>query len=549
MRKIFMDPRTSEDDRKWDDPMLDGLAGGFKAAKNLLKGERQLTEANIEAAVKQVRQSLLEADVAFPVVKAFTASVTEKAVGQSVKTQIKSKVGKKLQLSPLEHFVGICSEELEALMGPAGEGITYNEAGITTVMMVGLQGAGKTTSVGKLARYLLDEGKKPLLVAADIYRPAAVHQLKVLGDRLGVPVYTREQATPPQLCSEALEEAKRNGRDVVIFDTAGRLAVDEPLMAELDDIKTRTNPDNVFLVVDAMIGQDAVNTAKTFNDRLEVDGFIMTKLDGDARGGAALSIKYITGKPIQFLGMGENLDNLEVFRPQGLASRILGMGDIVGLAQDFQKHVDEEKAEKDAERMLKGQFTMTDFLDQIKMIQKMGSLKDVMGKMPGMADMMGGKSPDDSELTKIESMVLSMTPKERLDTKLFSAQSSRIRRVAKGSGRPEKDVAGLLQRFGMMKQMMGAVGQNPGLLGRIPGMKNIAQMGKIAKAYKGGANPLADIMGPGGMPSGGMGGIPGMHGMGASKSQHTKSAALSGKAKKDKRKSQKKARQKNKKKR
>lgn len=534
--------------------MLEGLSGGFKAAKNLLKGERQLTEANIEAAVRKVRQSLLEADVAFPVVKEFTAKVTEKAVGQSVKTQVKSKVGKKLQLSPTEHFIGICSEELEALMGPPGEGIHFQDQSITTIMMVGLQGAGKTTTTGKLAKYVVDQGKKPLLVAADIYRPAAIRQLQVLGERLDVPVYTRTDATPPQLCSEALEEAKRTGRDVVIFDTAGRLAVDEPLMAELDAICTRTKPDSIFMVVDAMIGQDAVNTAKTFNDRLAVDGFIMTKLDGDARGGAALSIKSITGKPIQFLGMGEDLDNLEVFRPQGLASRILGMGDIVGLAQDFQKHVDEDKAEKDAERMLKGQFTMTDFLDQIKMIQKMGSLKDVMEKMPGMSDMMGGKSPDDSELSKIESMVLSMTPDERTNTKLFSAQSSRVRRVAKGSGHKEADVSGLLQRFGMMKQMMGAVGKNPGLLGRIPGMKNIAQMSKIAKAYKGGGNPLADMMGgASGMPAmpglgGGMPAMPGMPGFaGASKSLHTKAAALSGKAKKDKRKSQKKARQKNKK--
>jgi signal recognition particle subunit SRP54 len=343
-----------------------------------------------------------------------------------------------------------------------------------------------------------------MLVAADIYRPAAVEQLKVLGEKLSVPVFHLEGKSPPEICEAAVKRAYESNRDVVIFDTAGRLAIDEPLMQELDDIKRRTKPNEVFFVIDAMIGQDAVNTARTFNDRVGVTGVILTKLDGDARGGAALSIKEVTGKPIKFLGMGESLDKLEEFRPEGLASRILGMGDIVGLMKDFEGVVDAEKAEEDAVRMLKGKFDMQDFLDQIRLIQKMGSLKDLFEKMPffpgGLPE---GVSLDDKELTKIEAMISSMTVDERKHPERFVVTSwetivqggqlkqrrkaadydeRRLKRVARGSGRKELEVKELLNKFAMMRQMMTQMGAQTGLLGKIPGFKQIAQMRQMTKA-------------------------------------------------------------------
>lgn len=521
--------------------MLESVSSGFKAAKNFLAGERQLTESNIEEALRKVRQSLLEADVAFPVVKSFLERVKAEAIDKTVSTSLKNKLGKNKKLGPSEHFIGICYEALEALMGPVDTSIKHGKD-LTTIMMVGLQGSGKTTTTGKLAKKLIDEGKKPLLVAADIYRPAAVEQLKVLGRKLDVPVFSENGVNPPDLCAAALNFAKENGRNAVLFDTAGRLAIDEVLMEELRQIKAVTSPDNIFLVADAMVGQDAVNTSAEFNRVMDVDGFILTKLDGDARGGAALSIKEVTGKPIKFLGMGEHLDNLEEFRPQGLASRILGMGDIVGLAQDFQKHVDEKQAEDDAKRMLSGQFTLNDFLSQIKLIQKMGSMKDLVDKMPGLSEAVPKKDINDGELVKIESMVLSMTPKERERPELFSKQKSRLARVAKGCGRKENDVSGMLKRFNMMGQMMQAVGQQPGLLGRLPGFKQFGQMSKMAKAYGGGN--MANLMGQM-APAGASGGFSGMPGMGQKRSKLLQQAPSS-KTKKNKRKADKKARKKNK---
>src|SRR5262249_38425527 len=371
--------------------------------------------------------------------------------------------------------------------------LRWAKKGPTGIMMVGLQGSGKTTTVGKLARHLEKKHKKkPLLVAADVYRPAAIEQLKVLGEQVGMPVYAEEGkgATPPEIAQHAMQWAMQHGRDVVIFDTAGRLAIDAPLMAELQEIDRRVQPANIFLVVDAMIGQDAVNTASAFHDKLNIDGVILTKLDGDARGGAALSIKEVTGKPIKFLGMGESMDKLEEFRPDGLASRILGMGDIVGLVKDFEEVVDAEKAEEDAVRMLKGKFDMQDFLEQIRVIQKMGSLKDIFEKMP----FFGGGLPegvnlDDRELTKIEAIISSMTNEERRrpekfvvtsweeivkEGKKFKRKSAdydprRVRRVASGSGRTEVEVKELLHKFASMRQMMVQLGASTGLLGKIPG--------------------------------------------------------------------------------
>jgi signal recognition particle subunit SRP54 len=482
--------------------MLETLTKGFRNAKARLTGQAELTPDNIEEALRDVRMSLLEADVEFKVVKTFLEKVKEEAVGQSVK--LRAKIGDRaLSATPEQHFIKICQEKLIELMGEPDSSIELAKKGPTGIMMVGLQGSGKTTTVGKLARHLEKQKHRPMLVAADIYRPAAVDQLKVLGERLEMPVFHLEGKTPPEICEAAVKRAYETNRDVVIFDTAGRLAIDEPLMAELDDIKKRTRPNEVFYVVDAMIGQDAVNTARTFNDRVGVTGVILTKLDGDARGGAALSIREVTGRPIKFLGTGESLDKLEEFRPEGLASRILGMGDIVGLMKDFEEVVDAEKAEEDAVRMLKGKFDMQDFLDQVGMIQKMGSLKDLFEKMPffpgGLPE---GVNLDDKELVKIKSLISSMTVEERKHPEVFVVTSwetiasgqgkevrrrkaadydeRRVKRVARGAGRKEHEVKELLNKFAMMRQMMTSMGAQSGLLGKIPGFRQIAQMKKMA---------------------------------------------------------------------
>jgi signal recognition particle subunit SRP54 len=495
--------------------MLETISRGFRNAKARLTGVAELNLDNIEEALRDVRMSLLEADVEFKVTKIFLERVKEKAVGQAVK--LRAKAGDRaLAATPEQHFIKICQDELVELMGPVDNSIDWAKKGPTSVMMVGLQGSGKTTTVGKLARWFEKQKRRPMLVAADIYRPAAVEQLKVLGGKLEMPVFSMEGKTPPEICEAAVKRAYETNRDVVIFDTAGRLAIDEPLMQELDDIKQRTKPNEVFFVIDAMIGQDAVNTARTFNDRVGVTGVILTKLDGDARGGAALSIKEVTGKPIKFLGIGEQLDKLEEFRPEGLASRILGMGDIVGLMKDFEEVVDAEKAEEDAVRMLKGKFDMQDFLEQIRVIQKMGSLKDLFEKMPffpgGLPE---GVNLDDKELVKIEAMISSMTVAERKHPELFVVTSwetitsqqgmqrrrkaadydaGRIKRVSKGSGRQENEVKELLNKFAMMRQMMTSMGQQSGLLGKIPGFRQIAQMRKMAGI------DLSQIMGAAGMP-------------------------------------------------
>lgn len=465
--------------------MLETVSKGFRSARNLLQGQAELSESNIDKALREVRLSLLEADVEFNVVKGFLARVKEKAIGETVATQAKRE-GKKLKVGPAEHFIRICYDELEALMGPVDTDIQLSKP-VGTIMMVGLQGTGKTTTTGKLARFLMRNKRKPMLVAADVYRPAAVDQLKVLGEQLGVPVYAEEGVPPPELCKKAIQKAKEHRCDVLLFDTAGRLSIDDELMAELEAIKQNTKPDNIFLVVDAMMGQDAVRTALEFHNRLDIDGFIMTKLDGDARGGAALSIKEITGRPIKFLGMGEKLDALEEFRPDGLASRILGMGDVVGLVKELEEHVDQDKAEKDAMRMLQGRFTLEDFLEQLRTIKKMGSVQSLLEKLPGMGELIPeGQKVDDNEFVKLEAMVCSMTKEERKKPELIEQQKSRRRRIAKGSGREEKEVDELLQRFKMMKQMMQMIGMQPSLLGRLPGFGNMAKMAQMARGGMGG---------------------------------------------------------------
>ncbi len=486
--------------------MLDVVSRGFKAAKNRLGGKAEITAEVVDEALRDIRVALLEADVDFGVVKRFVADVREKAIGEVVETKAPTKKGM-MRVTPADHFVKICHDELEALMGPVDTSLQFKAKGQTGIMMVGLQGSGKTTTAAKLANKLLAEGKRPMLVAADVYRPAAVEQLKVLGERLGVPVYHDPDAAPPQMCKAAFDYARKEHRDVVILDTAGRLAVDEEMMKELEAIKAGTQPENILLVADSMIGQDAVKTAAEFDRRLSIDGFILTKLDGDARGGAALSIKEVTGKPIKFLGMGESLDKLEEFRPEGLASRILGFGDIVGLMQDFEKVVDEEKAQEDAEKLLSGNFTLQDFVDQIRVVKKMGSLSDLMEKFPLFGEMPEGVTIDDKELGRIEAMVDSMTPGERKDPSIFN--DSRLQRVARGAGRKKKDVQELLTKYngmrGMMKQLGGDAG---GLLSRLPGFRQMAQL----RQMKG--MDLSDIFGDGGMaaaaPQGGQQRVPGL---------------------------------------
>lgn len=429
--------------------MLETLSKGFRSARNFLNGQALLTESNIDSALKDVRTSLLEADVDVDIAERFLARVKEKSLGKEITTSFQ-----KQKISPAQHFIKICQDELEALMGPANSALELKKP-IASIMMVGLQGSGKTTTTAKLALLLKKKSYRPLLVAADIYRPAAVRQLEILGAELGVPVFSDAALMPPDLCAKAFEKARELDRNLIIFDTAGRLAIDDLLMRELEAIKSLAKPDQILLVVDSMIGQDSVKTAAEFNRRLSIDGFILTKLDGDARGGAALSIKEVTGKPVKFLGMGEKIANLEEFRPDGLASRILGMGDIASLVKDFEEHVDQVKAEKDAQKMLKGQMGLQDFLDQIRVIKKMGPIAGLLEKLPGMGQFMPAiKSDGDGQIRKIESLILSMTPKERRQPEVIAAQKGRRRRIALGSGRSEQDVDMLLKQFGMMKNMM-----------------------------------------------------------------------------------------------
>ncbi len=491
--------------------MFDALTKGFKAARNRLAGLTELTEQTVESALREVRLSLLEADVELGVVKAFLARIKEKALGEVVRVRAKAKDGQTVKVSASDVFVKICHDELVAFMSPpdATPLVMAPKGQPTGIMMVGLQGSGKTTTCAKLARWLVKEGHKPLLVAADMQRPAAVEQLKILGAQIHVPVFEVPGATPLAICEQARAAAGKH--DVIVYDTAGRLAIDEPLMQELFDIKAAVKPENVLLVIDAMIGQDAVKTSKAFHDRLGLGGVVLTKLDGDARGGAALSIKEVTGAPVRFVGLGEQLDKFEEFRPDGMASRVLGMGDVVGLMKDFQEVVDEKDATEKAMKMLEGQFSLDDFLEQIKMIQKMGSIKDLIAKVPGMGDMMPpGASIDDNELVRIEAIIQSFTKLERRDPYALIREPSRSTRIAKGSGQPETQVQELVQKFLFMKQMMEGLGSNMGMLGRVPGMKGVAMAKQMRKQMaQGGGMPGMGF--PGMM---GMGGLPGMPGMG-----------------------------------
>ena len=368
--------------------MLETLAKGFRAARERLTGVAELTDDVIDDALRDVRLSLLEGDVEFRVVKRFLERVKEAARGKQVELRAKSKEYGTRTITPEQAFIAICQDELIKMMGPVDTELRWAKKGPTGIMMVGLQGSGKTTSVGKLARWLeKTKNKKPLLVAADIYRPAAIDQLQTLGRQLGMPVFTLEGKDPVTICREAGTKAAQDGCDVIIYDTAGRLAIDEPLMQELEDIDKAATPANIFLVLDAMTGQDAVNVADTFNKRLNLDGVIMTKLDGDARGGAALSVKAVTGVPIKFIGTGEHLDALEEFHPDRMAGRILGMGDVLTLVEQAHQKIDQDEMRLQEERLREGEFTLDDFRNQLRQIKRLGPLQKVMGMIPGMSQL------------------------------------------------------------------------------------------------------------------------------------------------------------------
>jgi signal recognition particle subunit SRP54 len=457
--------------------MLDTLTDGFRNARLKVQGKARLSEANIADALKDVRVSLLEADVDLNVVKGFLSRVRERSLGEVV--ALKSKEAG--EVSAGDHFVKICHDELVELMG--GVAPTLDLSGEPAViMMVGLQGAGKTTTAGKLAKMLSDKGHKPMLVAADIYRPAAIDQLTTLGGKLGLPVFSIKGMKPVELSKLAVAQAKSVGRDVVIIDTAGRLAIDNALMDELINIKKKVRPDNILFVCDSMIGQDAVRTAAAFDKVLDFSAFVLTKFDGDARGGAALSIREVTGKSVAFVGMGEGLGALEEFRPEGVASRILGMGDVVGLVQDFQQHVDEEQAAKDAEKMMSGDFTFNDFLKQLETIQSMGSLTSIMDKLPGFSDLKSqipDGALDDSELDRVKVCISSMTKQERANPDLLVSQS-RIQRIARGCGQQPKQVSEMYKRFLAARQMMRQMGQATGMFGSLNKMRKMRKRMKAS---------------------------------------------------------------------
>ena len=432
--------------------MFDSLSNKLESAFKLLKGHGKITEINVAETLKEVRRALLDADVNFKIAKEFTNRIKEKALGQKVLTN----------LQPGQLLVKIVKDELTELMGSSAEELTLTEKP-SVILMSGLQGSGKTTFSGKLALYLKNKkNKKPLLVACDVYRPAAIDQLGVLGKQIDVPVYMDlDEKNPVKIAQAALKQAQQQNYDVVIIDTAGRLAVDEVLMKEISDIHQSVKPQETLFVVDAMTGQDAVNTAKAFHGTLNFDGVIMTKLDGDTRGGAALSIKSVVHKPIKFIGTGEKMEALDVFYPERMADRILGMGDVVSLVERAQEQFDEEQARKINKKIAKNQFGFDDFLSQIQQVKKMGNMKDLMGMIPGAGKMMGDVDIDNDSFKYIEAIIGSMTPKERSQPSLLN--HSRKIRIAKGCGRDISEVNQLIKQFEqiskMMKMMQGGKGK------------------------------------------------------------------------------------------
>ena len=422
---------------------FEGLSEKLNAAFKRLRGKGRITEADVKEAMREVRLALLEADVSYKVVKDFVAKITERAVGTDVLES----------LTPAQQIIKIVNEELTNLMGGANAKISFASSGPTIIMMVGLQGAGKTTNGAKLAGYLKNRmGKRPLLVACDVYRPAAITQLQVVGEQLGIPVFSLGQVNPVQIAQHALRHAKDHGYDTILLDTAGRLHIDEQLMNELKNIKAAVHPNEILLVVDAMTGQDAVNAATAFDEALGIDGVLLTKLDGDARGGAALSIRSATGKPIKFVGTGEKLDMIELFHPDRMASRILGMGDMLSLIEKAEQSFDEKQAAKLEEKLRKNRFTLTDYLEQMQQLKNMGDLSQIAAMMPGqMGKQMQNAQIDEKLMARTEAIILSMTPQERENPGILNA--SRKRRIAAGCGQEVVAVNRLLKQFEMMQQL------------------------------------------------------------------------------------------------
>lgn len=436
--------------------MFDNLSERLERSFKILKGEGQITDINVAETVRDVRKALLEADVNYKVAKQFTDTVREKAMGQHVLTAIK----------PGELLVKIVHDELATLMGGSAVEISL-KGSPNIILMSGLQGSGKTTFTGKLGNFLRNKkGLKPLLVACDVYRPAAIEQLRVLGEQLQLPVYTEPDSKDPvSIAQNAIAQAKRDGNDTIIIDTAGRLAVDEVMMDEISRIKAAIQPTEILFVVDAMTGQDAVNTAKEFNDRLNFDGVVLTKLDGDTRGGAALSIRTVVDKPIKFIGTGEKPEALDVFHPNRMADRILGMGDVVSLVERAQDQYDEEQARKLQKKIAKNQFDFNDFLDQINQIKKMGNIKDLMAMIPGVGKAIKDLDIDDNAFKSIEAIIFSMTPEERTNPAIING--SRRKRIADGSGTKVQDVNQLLKQFEQTRKVMKLMSGG--------GMKNLAK--------------------------------------------------------------------------
>ena len=458
--------------------MFDDLQKRLSSAFRRFRKSGTLTEANMSEGLGEVRNALLEADVNYNVVEDFMARITDKAVGTQL---IKS-------IHPDQQIVKIVHDELIELMGPVDPSIRLEKAGTTVLMLCGLQGSGKTTTCGKLARLLASQGRKPMLVAADLQRPAAVEQLKVIGGQLGVPVFSQTGSTAVAVCQQAVVEASRQGSDTLILDTAGRLHIDDELMSELTLIEKKVKPHQVFFVCDALTGQDAVASAEAFNKALELDGVILTKLDGDARGGAALSVRRVTGVPIKFVGKGEKLDKLEPFDPERLVGQMLGMGDIVGLVEAAQSVMDEEEARRQQEQLLKGKFDLDDFRKQLGSMKKMGSMRDLMSKLPGMGQMgmenLAGVDADE-EVKRIQGIIDSMTPHERRNPELIDI--SRRRRIAAGSGVDPADVSGLVKQFDQMAAFIKQMAQ----MSMMDKVRTLTGLGRVAAT-----NPAAQIMAP-----------------------------------------------------
>lgn len=448
---------------------FEGLSEKLNAAFKKLRGKGRLTEADVREGMREVRLALLEADVSYKVVKDFTKSVTERCIGADVLES----------LTPAQMIVKIVNEELCKLMGSDTKHININPNGPTVVMLVGLQGAGKTTNGSKLAGLMKRQGKNPLLVACDIYRPAAIQQLKVCGEKLGIPVFEKGTQDPVQTAKEAVLYARQHGHDMVFLDTAGRLHVDEALMNELKNIKAKVHPNEILLVVDAMTGQDAVNAATAFDQALGIDGVMLTKLDGDARGGAALSIRAATGKPIKFVGTGEKLDMIELFHPDRMASRILGMGDMLTFIEKAEQQYDEEQARKLEEKLKKNRLTLTDYMEQMDQLQKMGNLGQLAGMLPGdMGKQLDAANLDEKQLGRTRAIIQSMTPLERENPSILNA--SRKKRIAAGCGLQVSDVNRLLKSFEMLQQLTKSISK-----GRFGGFGGPGGMPTLGKAKKG----------------------------------------------------------------